>query len=128
MFRFQNNDPGGSFESIMVQEIEQHDNLLFIASENSIKSRACQFELTQGRKKSQAEWRQVVVPVRLDDYIITIRESDIPANDKRKEYWDNIQDLKRTNIHDFSTFVNEDVSPAFESEIDKLEEQYLIKN
>lgn len=43
--------PGKTLKKIMKENVKKHDRIIFIASINSIKSKACQFELTEGRNK-----------------------------------------------------------------------------
>lgn len=117
-FLMQKDDPNRSFETIMVEEIKKHERILFIASENSVKSDACHFELTEGRKKYSVTWEQVFVPIRLDDFIINVREHELGTHEKRHEYWTNIQALRAINIIDFSDFLDADSLQEFEENVD----------
>lgn len=120
-FLFERDAPGGKrLKSIMSQGIEKHDRLLFIASENSIKSEACQFELTEGRRKQERLWETIYFPIHVDDYLFKIKEDLIPKN-YREEYWENIQELKEVNSMDFINFYPKITSELdFEKMVDKL--------
>src|SRR6266498_3246329 len=51
-FLWEKDAPGGEYlADIMEENIKKHDRILFIASQNSIKSKACQFEISEARKK-----------------------------------------------------------------------------
>ncbi|MBC8054601.1 MAG: TIR domain-containing protein [Sphingobacteriaceae bacterium] len=104
-FLWEKDAPGGAYlEDIMSQNVRDHDTLLFIASENSIKSKACQFELSEGRKKQEETWNNVFFPIHIDNYIFEVRQNQIRPISKASEYWDNIEELKRINSKDFTNF------------------------
>lgn len=103
-FLWQENAPGGKYlTKIMSENIQKHDRLLFIASKDSIKSKACHFELTKGREKYEKTWEIVLFPIHIDNYLFEIEKVDIPPKN-REDYWENIQELKRINSIDFSEF------------------------
>jgi len=103
-FLWQEDAPGGQYlNKIMNDNIQKHDRLLFIASKNSIKSEACQFELTKGREKYEKTWEIVLFPVHIDNYLFHIHKEDIPPKN-RDSYWENIEELRRINSVDFSEF------------------------
>lgn len=104
-FLWEKDAPGGIYlEDIMSKNVRDHDTLLFIASEHSIKSKACQFELSEGRKKQEETWNNVFFPIHIDNYIFEVRQNQIRPVDKAAEYWSNIEELKRTNSKDFVSF------------------------
>lgn len=103
-FLWQEDAPGGQYlHKIMSENIQKHDRLLFIASKNSIKSEACQYELTKGREKYEKTWEIVLFPIHIDNYLFDIQKDDIPPKN-RDSYWENIQELRRINSIDFSEF------------------------
>lgn len=127
VFLFQKDDPNRPMEAIMIEEIQNHDRVMFIASSSSIKSGACQFELSTTRKKIGAEMENLFIAVRLDDYVLSVRRDQIAIPEKRDEYWANIQLLRETNIQDFRDYDNEQASHAFEEKIDRIVEDRIIR-
>lgn len=104
-FLWENDAPGGkSLKKIMSENIEKNDKILFIASENSIKSQACRYELTEGRKKQDKLWKTIFFPIHIDNYLFTVKKEDVRPRDMREEYWQNILDLREINSSDFSEF------------------------
>lgn len=104
-FIWEKDAPGGhTLEEIMSGNITKHDKVLFIASENSIKSKACQFELSEGRKKQEATWETIFFPIHIDNFLFSVKKDQIRPISKADEYWENIQELKRVNSMDFSKF------------------------
>jgi hypothetical protein len=100
-FLWENDAPGGRFmKYIMVNEIKKRNKIIFIASEKSLKSEACQFELSEGRAKQSINWDEVFLPVYLDTYLFTVQENQIKPTEKANEYWGNISELKRINCID----------------------------
>jgi uncharacterized protein YjbI with pentapeptide repeats len=104
-FLWERDAPGGiTLKSIMKSSIEAKDRLLFIASENSLKSEACHFELSEGRKKQDKLWKTILFPVHLDDFLLSIDYESIRPRHKREEYWQNILELRDINSLDFTAF------------------------
>lgn len=106
-FLWENDAPGGEYlEDIMYKNVYNHDMLLFIASEHSLKSKACQFELSTGRKKQEETWQNIFFPVHIDNYLFEVKQNQIRPLDKADEYWKNIEELKRVNSQGFSQYAN----------------------
>ena len=106
-FLWENDSPAGkSLNSIMTSNIREKDRVLFIASKDSIKSKACQFELTSGRQKQEITWENVLFPIHIDNFLFEIEKTQIRPIEKQNEYWKNIEELKKLNSLDFSNFVN----------------------
>lgn len=126
-FMWEKDAPGGKpLEEIMTSGISAHDKLLFIASENSIKSKACQFELTTARKKQEASWENVFFPIMIDSYLFNVKKSQIRPIELANEYWENIEEIKRINALDFSAFNNrqyleKDFDTMFQKIVDGLQ-------
>lgn len=100
-FLWEKDAPGGKFlKQIMSSEIKKHERIIFISSSNSLKSAACQYELTQGREKQNLNWSEVFIPVYLDNYLFEVQEFQIKPADKAVEYWKNISELKNINCID----------------------------
>jgi uncharacterized protein YjbI with pentapeptide repeats len=97
--------PGGKgVKRIMRENIQKHDRILFIASENSIRSKACQFELSEGRKKQEELWTDIFFPIHIDNYLFTVEKEEIKPKSLQSEYWENISALKDINSLDFCAF------------------------
>jgi uncharacterized protein YjbI with pentapeptide repeats len=96
--------PGELLEDIMLTNVRSHDKVLFIASKDSIKSPACQFELSEGRRKQNETWENILFPVHIDDFLFTVTKNQIRPVEKVEEYWGNIEELRRINSSDFSEF------------------------
>ena len=97
-FLWEKDAPGGKFlRQIMSTEIKKHEKIIFISSSNSLKSEACQYELTQGRQKQNLDWSEVFVPIYIDNYLFEVEEFQIKPTDKASEYWKNINELKNIN-------------------------------
>lgn len=112
-FIWEKDAPGGhTLEDIMSTNIKKHDKILFVASTNSIKSKACQFELSEGRKKQEASWETVFFPIHIDNFLFTVTKDKIRPVSKADEYWENIEELKRINSTDFIKFNGGDYEPA----------------
>lgn len=106
-FLWERDAPGGqTLKSIMKSNINSKDRLLFIASENSLKSEACHFELTEGRKKQDKLWKTILFPIHIDNFLFEIEYDQIRPRKKRDEYWENIEELKDINSLDFRLFAN----------------------
>lgn len=120
-FFWQDNAPGGKrLTDIMSDNINKKDRLLFIASKNSIKSEACQFELSEARRKHRASWEDVFFPIHIDSFLFSVRKEIMPI-DKQEEYWSNIIELKKFNSMDFSEFANSEIDETkFEEHVRKL--------
>ncbi|HMG15244.1 MAG TPA: pentapeptide repeat-containing protein [Saprospiraceae bacterium] len=104
-FLWEKDAPGGKpLRKIMSESIHKFDRILFIASENSIKSKACQFELTEGRKKQENLWQTIFFPIHIDNYVFEVDKEDLRPRDKTDEYWLNILELREINSIDFSDF------------------------
>lgn len=94
-FLWEKDAPGGKFlKQIMSTEIKKHEKIIFISSANSLKSEACQYELSQGRLKQNLDWSEVFVPVYIDNYLFEVQEFQIKPTAKAPEYWANINELK----------------------------------
>jgi len=121
-FMWEKDAPGGKpLEGIMTSGITAHDKLLFIASENSIKSKACQYELTTARKKQEASWENVFFPITIDDYLFKVKKAQIRPIELANEYWENIEEIKRVNALDFSSFNNKAYDEKdFEEQFEKI--------
>jgi uncharacterized protein YjbI with pentapeptide repeats len=106
-FLWERDAPGGEvLKSIMKTSIDAKDRLLFIASENSLRSEACHFELSEGRKKQDKYWTNLLYPIHLDDFLFKVDYEQIRPRVKRDEYWGNITELRDINSLDFSAFKN----------------------
>lgn len=113
--------PGKALKKIMKENVKKHDRIIFIASINSIKSKACQFELTEGRNKQSELWTEVFFPIHIDNYLFTIEKFDIKPISKQKEYWQNIKELREINSMDFTQYSNDEFSQEeYENMIFKL--------
>ena len=106
-FLWEKDSPGGKqLKHIMSSGIQEKDRLLFIASKNSLKSKACQFELSEGRKKQESIWEDVLIPIHIDNYLFEIKKDKIRPIEIQTEYWQNITELKMLNSLDFSPFID----------------------
>lgn len=116
-FLWEKDAPGGQrLDDIMSSNIRKHDKILFISSQFSIKSKACQFEISQGRKKQEETWDNIFFPIHIDDFLFNVKMSQIRPIEKRDEYWENIKEIKRVNSVDFSKFNTQNPN------VDELEE------
>ncbi len=107
-FLWEKDAPGGKgLKKIMKENVQKFDRVLFIASQDSLRSEACQFELTEGRKKQEKLWQGIYFPIHIDNYLFEIEKEDIRPLSKQEEYWSNIQELKQLNSVDFSSIVND---------------------
>lgn len=109
-FMWQRDAPGGkTLTEIMVNGIQKNDKVLFVASEHSIKSKACQFELSIAREKQENEWTTILFPIHIDKYLFSIEKDKIRPISKQNEYWENIEELRRVNSLDFSKMASGDI-------------------
>jgi len=110
-FLWEKDAPGGEYlEDIMAKNVQEHETLLFIASKHSLKSKACQFELSQGRKKQEETWSNIFFPVHIDNFLFEVKQNQIRPIDMQQEYWENISELRRTNSKDFSMHNSTDIN------------------
>lgn len=124
-FLWERDAPGGQkLKSIMKSNINSKDRLLFIASENSLKSEACHFELTEGRKKQDKLWKTILFPIHVDNFLFDVEFDQIRPRKKRDEFWENIIELRDINSLDFQRFNHlsdfDTFSAEFESMMNKL--------
>lgn len=106
-FLWEYDSPGGkTLKHIMSSNIKDKDRVLFIASKDSIKSKACQFELSKGREKQEITWNDVLFPIHIDNFLFDLKKEQIRPIENQDEYWKNIEELKNLNSLDFSNFVN----------------------
>ncbi|MEI9945852.1 MAG: TIR domain-containing protein [Chitinophagaceae bacterium] len=129
-FLWEKDAAGGSpLDEIMTSGINEHDKLLFIASENSIRSKACQYEITTARKKQEQSWENVFFPIFIDRYLFAVKKSDIRPIETAVEYWENIEEIKRVNALDFSIFNTAViVKKVFDKAVNKIVEGLKIDN
>lgn len=111
---------GKGLNKIMKDNVNKFDRVLFIASEDSLRSTACQFELSEGRKKQEKLWKDIYFPIHIDSYLFTVEKDDIRPLEKQGEYWKNIQELKNLNSLDFSNFVKNPDHNKFDEAIYNL--------
>lgn len=122
-FLWERDAPGGKpLNDIMTFGIKEKDRVLFISSKNSLRSKACQFELTSGRKKQEQSWEYVLFPIHIDSYLFDITKDKIRPIELQEEYWQNIEELKRINSIDFKDCFNSDgsVTPNYEKKLFSL--------
>lgn len=122
-FLWEKDSPGGQqLKSIMSENVKSKDRLLFIASQSSLKSAACQYELTEGRKKQEKTWEDVLFPIHIDNYLFEIKKEKIRPLEVQEEYWNNILELRELNSLPFGDFINAEKrnSDEFESQIIRL--------
>lgn len=124
-FLFEQANPKRRIQRVMVEEIKSKDRVLFIASEYSIKSRACQFELSRCREKLADLWEEVLLTVRLDNYLLTVSRDDIGDREHQDEYWGNIQFLREVYATNCAEFRRGGSSRRFEVTVDELVKECL---
>lgn len=109
-FLWEKDAPGGKqLKKIMEKGVKEKDRVLFIASKDSLKSEACHFELTQGRKKQEKTWEDVLFPIHIDNYLFEVSKDKIRPIEVQDEYWKNIEELKSLHSIDFSAFQNKNL-------------------
>lgn len=120
-FLWEKDAPAGErLKTIMAHNVNKFDKVLFIASEHSLKSEACHYELTNGRKKQDKIWDLVLFPIHIDPFLFSVEEHQIPRV-HRAEFWTNILELREINSMDFSAFTCETRdSLTFDEQVDKL--------
>lgn len=120
-FLWKHDAPGGQrLKKIMYDRIQSFDKILFIASKNSLKSEACHFELSEGKKKYESTWEEVLFPIHIDDYLFQIQKHEIPRV-HRDLFYDNILELREIHSKDFSNFTTASLNnPDFDKSINNL--------
>ncbi len=111
---------GELLKEIMFENVNKFDRVMFIASENSLKSDACHYELTKARERQDKTWKTVLFPVHIDDFLFKVRKEQIRPINKREEYWLNILNLREIHSFDFSDKVNIDEPEKFYKAIERL--------
>ena len=99
---------GQRVKKIMKDNIRDYDKFLFVASENSLKSEACHFEISEAREKYYKSWSDIFVPIHIDDYLFKVNKEDLPSK-LVGSYWENIKELKEVNSLDFTFIGNKEV-------------------
>jgi len=100
--------PGKTLKKIMKENVKKHDRIIFIASIDSIRSKACQFELTEGRHKQAELWTEIFFPIHVDNYLFEVEKYDIKPVSNQDEYWQNILEVREINSMDFSPFAGDE--------------------
>jgi hypothetical protein len=111
---------GVSLKNIMFENVHNYDRVLFVASENSLKSQACHFELSQAREKQDKLWKTILFPIHIDNFLFEVRKDIIRPRDKADEYWLNICELRDINSLDFTEVANSSNIELFNEKIKKL--------
>ena len=94
--------PGGKpLTKIMAEGVKEKDRVLFIASLDSLRSKACQFELSEGRTKQEKLWEDVLFPIHIDNYLFSVEKNNIRPKEMQDEYWKNITELRSLISLDF---------------------------
>ena len=114
---------GETLKDIMFENVHKYDRVLFVASENSIKSPACQYELTQAREKQDKLWKTILFPIHIDNFLFEIRKESVRPKDKTDEYWMNICELRNINSLDFI-----EISALFDKDKFDQKIKILLKN
>jgi hypothetical protein len=97
-FLWEKDAPGGKYlKEIMSSQIKKHEKIIFISSVHSLKSEACQFELSEDRQKQNLDWNEAFIPVYIDNYLFSVQEHQVRPLEKSQEYWKNIVELKNIN-------------------------------
>ena len=124
-FLFEKDDPYGSLKRIMAEEIDRRDRVIFLASEHSILSPACQFELSRCRRKNARHWEEMLVGIRLDDAVLRVEKHELPR-EHREEFWENICMLREQHMKNFSQYEYVAAERDLEVAVDKLVEECLV--
>lgn len=122
VFYWEHDAPGGrTLRDIMSTNVQRFERLVFIASEYSLKSKPCQFEISEARKKQEATWDDILYPIHIDDYLFEVTKDRIRPIHMADEYWENIEELKRVNSRDL-TFYRDGVGDKelFDQQLDKI--------
>ena len=104
----------GFLKDIMLENVEKYDRLLFLCSENSLKSEAVHFELTKIRIDYNTTWKTRLIPIRVDDFIFNINEFQIPLKN-REQFWQNILFLREQNILNLKSINEEGFKPLLQA-------------
>ena len=89
----------------MSENIRDFEKFLFIASENSLKSVACHYEIEKAREKYESTWKEIFVPIHIDNFLFEVKKVDIPSKD-RNRYWKNIKQIREFRAIDFTSILN----------------------
>jgi uncharacterized protein YjbI with pentapeptide repeats len=120
--------PGQALEDIMTGGVHKNDKILFIASENSLKSPACQYELSEGRKKQEETWENIIFPIHIDGFLFKVKKNQIRPLNKADEYWENIEEIKRINSYDLSAFNKDRINNSkFKESVVKIINELKLK-
>lgn len=122
-FLWEKDAPAGRpLKDIMSTGVKEKDRVLFISSKNSLRSKACQYELTTGREKQEQIWENVLFPIHIDSYLFEVSKEKIRPIEMQSEYWRNIEELKQLNSLDFGDCFNKDgsVTDLYEKNLFKL--------
>lgn len=124
---FEFDDPKGNIKKVMADYVENNDHVLFVSSENSIKSEACHFELRKCREKYQRTWKDILIPIELDKHIHNVQEHDIPE-EFRVLFWQNIKYIREATMKDFSRYKTDPNNQSLERDVlEKIVNKYLRK-
>jgi hypothetical protein len=101
-FLWENDAPGAKkIKKLMSDNIRDFEKFLFVASEKSLKSEACHYEIEEARKKYENTWEDIFAPIHIDNFLFEIKKDDIPLK-FRSSYWQNIQEIKEFHSIDFT--------------------------
>ena len=120
VFMFEKDATAVALDSMMAEQVTTKSRVLFISSRSSLRSTPCHYELSLTRKKAEAMLEHILIPIRLDDYMLTVTETDIPSS-RRALVWGNIEFLRASVAFDFSKY-NTDIAqqPHLISEFETL--------
>ncbi len=124
------------FQKIMNEKVSEYDITFFIASEDSISSEPCLFELRRTIEKRKLLDQNNLFSIRLDNKVIKLTKYDIEfGNEQQKEnVWNIIDEIQRRNSENFhfakglqKEGITDEVINKTDEVIDRFVSNYLLK-
>ncbi len=130
---YEKDDPSGFLQNYMTENVIKSKRLLFIASENSLKSDACHFELSRCFEQMRKENDDSkLTAIRLDNYVLdpSLLTNQMVSEERRE----NIKGLQKINVNKLIDLVSISNGSAnylklLDDRLSKLaSESYVINN
>jgi TIR domain len=114
---FEKDNPHQALDKYMKESVSENERMLFLSSQDSLKSQGCHVELSTCRNQMFANNDGYkLVAIRLDNYVLTVSESEVLDTER----WKNIDMLKkRLFMCNYADFDVKDIS-ELNSKIDTM--------
>ena len=121
---YDRDNAGRDLHRFMRESIDRLDLLLFVASNNSLNSEFCHFELQCALDKQPSH--QNIICISLDSELLNLQKEDL-SRKNRNENWERILQLRKVAITDINDITDMANSKLFKNKLDQIIEQAISK-